>query len=148
MYGNLVIDFSFLFFFPPKRKEIIVDGRWKGSEESLSLSLSSLSLSVSLTLFLPVKQRKAKFTLDKELRAGRANRDFEPLCLESLTKIQIMRSQRWTRDKGIVRRPWLDISAGKRKTKKRTKCTFFFFFSSPLPDLSRVGHGVNCSRRR
>ena len=127
---------------------MVVEKEARNLSLSLSLFSLSLSLSVSLTLFLPVKQRKAKFTLDKELRAGRANRDFEPLCLESLTKIQIMRSQRWTRDKGIVRRPWLDISAGKRKTKKRTKCTFFFFFSSPLPDLSRVGHGVNCSRRR
>lgn len=89
-------------------------------------SSPSLSLSVFLTLFLPVKQRKAKFTLDKELRAGRANRDFEPLCLESLTKIQIMRSQRWTRDKGIVRRPWLDISTGKRKQRNGRNARFFF----------------------
>ena len=40
-------------------------------------------------MFLPVHKEKQSLRLDKELRAGRPNRDFEPLCLESLTEIQI-----------------------------------------------------------
>lgn len=89
-------------------------------------------------------QRKAKFTLDKELRAGRLNTDFKPLCLESLTKIQIMRSQHRARDKGIHSSKAAARYTGCPWNKEtRTKCRNFLLFN-----LSRVEHGVNCWKRR
>lgn len=90
-------------------------------------------------------QRKAKFTLDKELRAGRPNTDFEPLCLESLTKIQIMRSQHRARDKGIHSSKAAARYTGCPWNKEtQTKCRNFFCSSIYRVSnmVSTIGNGV------
>ena len=83
MFKNVVLLYFDVSLLQIKRKKIVslVVEEIEGT--------GTFSLSLCFFMFLPVHKEKQSLRLDKELRAGRPNRDFEPLCLESLTEIQI-----------------------------------------------------------